>query len=124
VIFTGTEKATLADPFWLFEFEHRHTNEKFYCIGVQESTQIQRYDQVTITETDTTPDFVNGEITLSEVGMYVYRVYEQDNQVNLDPEQATSQVEVGLMEIIKNPETEDVYEPDSVEGKVYQKDNE
>lgn len=92
---TLAEKTTISNPYYLFEFENRITNEKSYCIPTDTSNYKYRYNLFTVTETSN-PTPTSGEVDLTGEGHYNYTVYEQDNNTNLDPTGLTI-VEQGFM---------------------------
>ena len=121
IVVTVEEKRTLDDPYWLFHFKNETTGNDYYCIASNISTQKKRYDLFEITETDSSPDNENGEITLTETGQYTYKVYEQESSTNLDPENATTLCETGIAIVIKNAETETSYVRGTETGTVYKR---
>ena len=98
VIVTATEKATLDDPVWLFQFKNQTTGDSVYCIATDVSDYDYRYNKFVITETSS-PNNLNGEVDLVEAGLYDYFVYEQESTTNLDPDLATSLCEQGFMRV-------------------------
>ena len=81
VTLTLTEKTTVSPVSYVIEFKNDETNVKSYVLlGSNLSTQTQRYDKFTITET-TTPNDLDAEIELTR-GDYEYQVYETDADVS------------------------------------------
>lgn len=109
VALTLTEKCTLANPVFLFEFKSKTTNTLAYCIAPDTSAYTRRYNLFTITET-TTPDNLNAEIELLE-GEYSYKVYEQTSSTNLDPNLSTGMVESGIAKVTGTAGTVVEYDP-------------
>lgn len=87
VTVTLSEKTTLTSIYYLFEFTPKGNNIPVYCVvGSDKNTNTlnpKRYNEFDITETSS-PDPLNSEIELP-VGESVYKVYEQSNNVNLNP---------------------------------------
>lgn len=98
VVVTVTEFTTINSPYYLFEFKRDSTEVPYYCIADNQGTETQRYDQFTITETDT-PTFTDGEISLP-AGDYTYTIYQQASSTNLDPAQSHGRVEIGKCQVI------------------------
>jgi hypothetical protein len=87
VVLTLGEKTTISNPYYLFEFENTFTKVKYYQVLVPAITN-NRYQSFNI-------DFRNEEI--GPAGWFWYRVYQQDNGTNLDPELSAGLVEQGKM---------------------------
>ena len=83
VVVTLKEKTTLITVFYLFEFKNTASGEKKYCVVSELSSELERYNKFLITE-KTSPTSINGEIELA-IGDYVYKIYEQDDETNLNP---------------------------------------
>lgn len=84
---------------YLIEFKLQATSETFYFIA-NVVTDNERLTKVAI---DTSVnDAVNGNIKLSESGLYTYKIWGQNSAINLDPEDASvvGEVERGAMQII------------------------
>jgi len=102
---TLKEKTTLANPYYLFHFENDTSNANYYCIISDTSTQKQRYNLFTFTEGADVP--LTGELILTNSGYYNYYIYEQDNNTNLDPDNATGLVEQGKMRLFDSADNPD-----------------
>jgi hypothetical protein len=104
--FTLSELTTLEGPYFLFKFTCDQSKVSQYFIAEDESLYPDRYNKFTITETST-PDPLQGEVTLSVAGYYSYEVYEQASSTNLDPEEAdnTTPIEVGKVKVIGSADT-------------------
>ena len=83
VILTLTEKVTLTNPKFLFEFINNESHVKYYCISANLSAYKERYDSFNLQLT-TSPNNLIGQLNLP-VGEYDYNVYEQASTTNLDP---------------------------------------
>jgi hypothetical protein len=120
VVVTLNELATLATPFYLFEFIKDDTNETKIFTATNVSTSRSRYDEFNITTTTGTEDLLNGVIDLKTKGYYTYNIYEQVSSTNLNLANITSLVEVGkvYMNDVKNPVRKE-YEDQTNTKKVY-----
>ena len=120
VVVTLTELATLATPYYLFEFIKDDTNETKIFTASNVSVSRSRYDEFNITTTTGTEDLLTGVIDLKTKGYYTYNIYEQVSSTNLDLANITSLVEVGkvYMNDVKNPVRKE-YEDQTNTKKVY-----
>ena len=84
---TLTEKVTIANPYFLFAFTHRVTNELPTVILTDISTQKERYNKFAVIE-GTTFDLDAGE--------FEYVIYAQTSPSNLSPSLADEEVESGV----------------------------
>lgn len=94
VILTLKEKQTLAAPNYLFRFVHRATNVevKFVKLYATDVSQYKdRYDQFSIV--------VNSHFANSESGQWDYFIYEQSSTTNTNPDNTTSLLEEGIMQL-------------------------
>jgi hypothetical protein len=92
MILTLTELVTLAAPYYLFTFTHVTTKDVVAFVKAEaddESMFPQRYNQFTI---DASVVFAN-----KQIGEWHYKVYEQEDADNLDPENATGLLEEGKL---------------------------
>jgi len=107
--FTLTEKTTISNPTYLFEFESDQTFGKYYVIAtVQSSTK--RANIFTIEEGVNNPTL--GQLILGNVGFYSYTVYAQASATNLDPALADEEVESGKMKLVDDENSQYVeHEP-------------
>jgi hypothetical protein len=87
---TLTEKVTIANPYFLFAFTHRVTNELTTVILTDISTQKERYNKFAVIE-GTTFDLDAGE--------FEYVIYAQTSSTNLIPASADEQVESGVLKV-------------------------
>jgi hypothetical protein len=101
IALTLTEKSTLTNPIYLFVFQSDETRDLYKFIAADTSSHTDRYNLFAITETDTNPDNLDGEIELPLVGFYKYTIYEQEDNENLDQSLATGVVEVGKVQVIE-----------------------
>lgn len=96
VVLTLTEKITINNPYYLFEFINNQTQQKYYCISADLSLYPDRYNKFNLIVVTGTPDSIDGEINIPLGDEYTYNVYEQSNNTNLDPTGLTV-VENGMM---------------------------
>jgi len=87
---TLTEKVTIANPYFLFAFTHRVTNELTTVILADISTQKERYNKFAVIE-GTTFDLDAGE--------FEYVIYAQTSSTNLIPASANEEVESGVLKV-------------------------
>lgn len=95
VVLTLKEKATLASPFYLFNFISDDTNVSKIFTAPNTSTSTSRYDEFEITVSGGTENLTGGTIDLTNNGFYKYTVYEMTGQTNLDISGTTSILETG-----------------------------
>lgn len=97
IILTLTEKQTLAAPNYLFIFTNRSDNSevKFIKLNNQDiSAHKERYNKFNI---DTKHEFDD-----KLAGEWTYQVYETTHTNNLNPAQATSLLETGILRLNDN----------------------
>ncbi len=82
-----------AFTYYLFVLVNQATKEQFECIFNVEYDN-ERYTQAALPTNNDDP--VNGEILLTESGLYTYTIYWQNSDSNLDPTDASV---VGICEI-------------------------
>lgn len=116
IIFTLTEKVTLANPYYLFSFKHQVELNPINFIAADISGFPTRYNKFLITETTETVNLTSGVVSLSETGFYEYAIYEQTSSTNLNIENTTSLLEIGM---IKVEGTKPVYNEYDAEPKQY-----
>ena len=96
VVLTLNEKATTTSHDWLFEFVNDVTGETKTFTAFEMSTNTDRYNKFTITES-TTENFYNGTIKLSDAGFWSYTIFEMasTSPVSLVKANALATVETG-----------------------------
>ena len=99
LIVTLTEKVTLTSPYYLFAFTSDVSQLTKYFISADISIHTTRYNEFLITETSGTEILTSGTITLNPTGQWTYRIYEQTSSTNLDPTQATTLLEIGIVKV-------------------------
>ncbi|CAB5218809.1 hypothetical protein UFOVP215_26 [uncultured Caudovirales phage] len=87
IYFTGSESSILSDPYFLFIFTNRITQEIVKFVVTNESITL-RYDSF---ELDVDQYFQD-----AETGFWTYQVYEQESSSNLNPT-GLNEVENGYM---------------------------
>ena len=87
IYFTGSESALLINPYFLFIFTNRVTQEVVKFVVTNQSNTL-RYDVFTL---DVDSIFLN-----SETGMWTYQIYEQASSTNTNST-GLNQVEDGYM---------------------------
>lgn len=92
IYFTGTEKTTLTNPYFLFIFTNSVTNVEVKFVLTNTSTST-RYDKGTVT--------VNTYFANEDSGLWYYRVREQASSSNTDEDLSGAIVEEGYMNLIE-----------------------
>lgn len=119
IVVTLTERVTLDDPKYLFVFRNPLTKDYTSCIAADTSSYTARYNQFSITETDT-PTRTAGQVDLDLTGVWEYEIYEQSSTSNLDPDNATTLLETGFCNVKPaTPASNTAYEPDDTTNVVY-----
>ena len=104
VVFTLTERVTLASPYFLMRLQSRSTNEtKRVIITPNTSSFTTRYDQFTLIENNT-ENLTNSTIKLFE-GDWNYEIYEQASASNLLETNATTLLESGILRVLATANT-------------------
>lgn len=89
----------------MFEFINDQNNEKSYAVLRKETSPTCRFDSFTLIE----PTDVSFEVA----GYYSYNIYQQDNNLNLDPELSEGLVEKGRLKVIETESSGTEYENDN-----------
>jgi hypothetical protein len=118
VIVTVSEKVTIANPYFLFEFRGDTDLKYYYCLAADISQFTYRYNQFTIIE-KANPNPLNGEISLPNAGYYHYAIY-QTATADLNPAHASGVIEVGKARVIGTTADPVVYEPGPQTYIIYQ----
>ena len=95
VTVTLTEKTTVTNPIYLWEFISDQTKNSYTVISTDVSTALERYNRFSIVEG--TDDRLNGKVILGNAGYYHYIVREQTSTTNLDVSLSGAIVEKGKM---------------------------
>jgi len=75
VVVTLTEKQTFTPLQYLFLFKSGNKGKMYGCAAADISQFTARYNEFIITQKDSSPNFLAGEITLGESGFYSYTIY-------------------------------------------------
>ena len=85
---------------YLIKLVNQVTKAAFYFVAVTDFDN-PRYTAVTLrTDTDDT-----NNVLLTKPGFYVYEVYVQNSNTNLDPSNAIAKIEQGLLQVLDAPIT-------------------
>ena len=87
---TLTEKVTIANPYFLFAFTHRVTNQVTTVLLTDISTQKERYNKFAVIE---------GTTFNLDAGEFEYVIYAQTSSTNLIPASANEEVESGVLKV-------------------------
>jgi CRISPR/Cas system CMR subunit Cmr4 (Cas7 group RAMP superfamily) len=101
MILTLTELVTIPAPYYLFVFTHVTTKEVVAFVKAEvddESEYPQRYNQFTIN--------VSAVFAGKQIGEWHYKIYEQSNASNLDPDNAAGLLEEGKLLLDRATEIE------------------
>jgi len=94
IILTLKEKQTLSSPNYLFVFTHRGSNVavKFVLLNNQDtSLHKERFNQFSLVTNTYFANYDSGE--------WGYQIYEQTSSSNVNPANATSLLETGIMRL-------------------------
>ena len=98
VVLTLTEKTTISNPNYLFEFTSDSTKQSNTCICSDLSTPGAARERANIFNiTEGVDDRENGSLILFNAGRYHYTIREQSSSTNLDPDLSGDIVERGIM---------------------------
>ena len=98
---TVTELTTVSPVHYLFEFEHEQSFLKYYCILVNITTGIERFDEFQLED--------GVDVTFDYDGYYTYRIYQQTSDTNLDPDLSDGLVEEGRAHVYVNDSPSNEY---------------
>ena len=118
VILTLTEKVTLTNPKFLFEFINNESHVKYYCISANLSAYKERYDSFNLQLTSS-PNNLIGQLNLP-VGEYDYNVYEQTSATNLDPSGLTKLENGKCIVFNSSPSSETQYNGATLTDVIYE----
>lgn len=112
VVLTLTEKCTMINPVFLFEFRNDSHSPAVYFIAQDVSEFPERYNKFLITEKEE-PNLFNGEVELRLEGFYHYTIHELINPT-LDPEASVTVLEKGKVKVTgtETPRVEPTYSPE------------
>jgi len=124
VVLTLQERCTTANPEFIIKFYNEITRESKVIAVTDESDYTERYNLFRITET-TDQDFVHSHVSLSPTGSWTYTAYEmaESSPRNLDPDDALSEVETGICEVVDPGDSQvNHFEEDETNGSVFDED--
>ena len=93
---------------YLMVFKNEMSNTE-YCVILTVLTTNERYTKCQISTDE--DDKVNGNILITETGLFYYTVYAQNSATNLDPANTVGVVEVGVCKVLTE---EDYFEAQSL----------
>lgn len=96
LVVTVTEKVTISNPYYLLRIVHDQTNNEFACIVADTSTETERCNRFQVLQ-GSSPDPLDGEINITESGLFHYYIYEQSSSTNLNYLNAVGLLEVGKL---------------------------
>jgi hypothetical protein len=119
ITLTLTEKTTIVDANYLFQFTSDQTKEDYFliCQDLATTEQKKRFNLFDITEGVDDP--LNSGIILGLTGRYHYYIYEQVSDTNLDPTGLTI-VERGIMTLKGTQDSNYISYEFDVKYKVYE----
>lgn len=103
IALTLTEKVSIQNPFFLFEFKDDQANVSDYFISADISSFPERYNKFVITEPS--------DVAMVRPGMWTYYIREQASSSNLDPLLSGAIVEQGKVKVIGTAESKTTYTP-------------
>jgi hypothetical protein len=118
IALTLSEKATIENPNYLFEFYDEQRKVSKFFIAQDTSEYKYRYNKFSITE-KAVPNYLNGEVDMSFQGLWTYRIREQESNTNLDPELSGAIVETGKVKVFGPVNEITEYTPPSTPIEVY-----
>jgi len=96
LVVTVSEKVTISNPYYLLRIVHDQTNNEFACLVSDSSTETERYNRFQVLQ-GASPDPLDGEINITESGLFHYYIYEQTSSTNLDYTATQGLLEVGKL---------------------------
>lgn len=101
IVFTLSEKVTITNPVYLFEFVNEYLGTSSTCIMSDISTNKTRYNQFLFTEgTQSVP--LEGQLCLLN-GSYTYNVYQQTSTQSLVATASQGLLETGKVYVSGTP---------------------
>jgi hypothetical protein len=121
LVFTLSEKQTIENANFLFEFKNEMELRTKTCIMQDISVAKERYNEFILTET-TTEILTSGHIELSPQGMWTYKVFEQVSDSNLDVNLLDNKtpIEVGVIRVIGDSVDVKTFNGNETNFKVYE----
>ena len=99
---------------YLMVFKNEMSNTE-YCVILAVVTTNERYTKCLISTDE--DDKVNGNVLITETGLFYYTVYAQNSSTNLDPTNTVGVVEVGVCKVLTEEdyfEAQDLTIPDTI----------
>ena len=100
VILTLSEKTTIEDAVYLFEFINDQSGKTKYFIAQDISTNKIRFNQFVIEENNT-EILLTGVVKLDQLDSWKYTIREQESTTNLDPDLSGGIVEIGKVLVLQ-----------------------
>ena len=100
VILTLSEKTTIEDAVYLFEFINDQSGKTKYFIAQDISTNKIRFNQFVIEENNT-ESLLMGVVKLDQLDYWKYTIREQESTTNLDPDLSGGIVEIGKVLVLE-----------------------
>ncbi len=100
VILTLSEKTTIEDAVYLFEFINDQSGKTKYFIAQDISTNKIRFNQFVIEENNT-EILLTGVVKLDQLDYWKYTIREQESTTNLDPDLSGGIVEIGKVLVLE-----------------------
>ena len=100
VILTLSEKTTIEDAVYLFEFINDQSGKTKYFIAQDISTNKIRFNQFVIEENNT-ESLLIGVVKLDQLDYWKYTIREQESTTNLDPDLSGGIVEIGKVLVLE-----------------------
>ena len=98
LVVTLKERQTLTSPYFLVRLTNQATNTSKVCICSDSSSYTDRHNSLALTES-TTELPLSGQVKLSPEGDWDYEIWEQSSSTNLNPDGATTLLEVGICRV-------------------------
>ena len=118
VILTLTEKATIANPYYLFALSSIQTNQTIYFMATDISSHTERYNKFVWT-IKSNPNLNNGEFDLPIEGLYTYTAYQLSTPALTPPSDAVV-LEVGNVQYGYSEQNLTIYNLPTNEIKIYE----
>jgi hypothetical protein len=118
VILSLSERTTIEDANYLFEFIHDQTKATKYFIAEDISTNKIRFNEFVIEE-NSTEDLENGVVSLVHLDFWKYTIREQVSSTNLDPSLSGNIVEEGKVLVLDSSSEIPTFTQETTEIKVF-----
>jgi hypothetical protein len=107
---TLSEKTTIENPYYLFEFINEYTNVKYYQIFTDVSVPGAARERSNLFNIEVVDSAAGAnQIVLGNIGLYKYNIYEQASSTNLDPALSGAIVEERRMRLIDSSDDVSIY---------------